>query len=125
VISWVRANDTMGNMPETAIDDPWQARMDRMRRLLPMPLLAVSTVLALVEADTKHTWARFELGLPVVAAAVVWWAAVTVRVRSDASTGWRLTAFAVHTALAGVPGLGLPLLRGIRLYRVPAHVRAR
>lgn len=101
MISWVRANDTMGNMPETAIDDPWQARMDRMRRLLPMPLLAVSTVLALVEADTKHTWARFELGLPVVAAAAVWWAAVTVRVRSDASTGWRLTAFAVHTALAG------------------------
>ena len=100
MISWVRANDTMGNMPETAIDDPWQARMDRMRRLLPMPLLAVSTVLALVEADTKHTWARFELGLPVVAAAAVWWAAVTVRVRSDASTGWRLTAFAVHTALA-------------------------
>ena len=91
----------MGNMPEAAIDDPWQARMDRMRRLLPMPLLLVSTVLALVEAAAQHTWARFDLSLPVVVAAAVWWTVVTARLRPDASTRWRLTAFAVHTALAG------------------------
>ena len=91
----------MGNMPKAAIDDPWQARMDRMRRLLPMPLLLVSTVLALVVTAAQHTWARFDLGLPVVGAAAVWWVVVTARVRPDASTGWRLTAFAVHTALAG------------------------
>jgi signal transduction histidine kinase len=91
----------MGNMPEAAIDDPWQARMDRMRRLLPMPLLLVSTVVALFVTDRQHTWARFELGLPALAATAVWWAVVTARVRPDASTGWRLTVFAVHTALAG------------------------
>jgi len=58
-------------------------------------------VFALFVTDRQHTWARFELGLPVVAATAVWWAVVTARVRPDASTGWRLTVFAVHTALAG------------------------
>ena len=89
------------NMPNGAVEDPWQARMDRMRRLLPMPLLLVSTSLAAGAAAAQHTWARLELGLPVVAAAAVWWAVVTARLRPDASTGRRLTAFAVHTALAG------------------------
>ena len=91
----------MGNMPDAVIEDPWQARMDRLRRRLPMPLLLASTSLAAVVAATQHTWARFELGLPLVAAAVLWWAAVTVRLRPDASARWRLTAFAGHTALAG------------------------
>ncbi len=91
----------MGNMPDAVIGDPWQARMDRLRRRLPMPLLLASTSLAAVVAATQHTWARFELGLPLVAAAVLWWAAVTVRLRPDASARWRLTAFAGHTALAG------------------------
>ena len=90
----------MGNMPEVVIEDPWQARMDRLRRLMPMPLLLVSTVAALVETAQQHTWSRFELGLPAVAAAALWWAAVTARTRPDASAGWRLTVFAVHTALA-------------------------
>ena len=81
MISRVRTGDTMGNMPEAAIDDPWQARMDRMRRLLPMPLLLASTVLALVEAAAQHTWARFDLSLAVVGAAAVWWVVVTARVR--------------------------------------------
>ena len=88
-------------MPDAVIEDPWLARMDRMRLLLPMPLLLVSTVVALFVTDRQHTWARFELGLPAVAATAVWWAVVTARVRPDASTGWRLTVFAVHTALAG------------------------
>jgi hypothetical protein len=52
-------------------------------------------------AAAQHTWARFDLSLPVVVAAAVWWAVVTARVRPDASTRWRLTVFAVHTALAG------------------------
>jgi signal transduction histidine kinase len=91
----------MRSMADGAIEDPWQARMDRMRRLLPVPLLLVSTSLAAVVAATQHTWARFELGLPLAAAAILWWAAVTARFRPDASTGWRLTAFAVHTALTG------------------------
>ena len=91
----------MEDMPDAVIEDPWQARLDRMRRLLPMPLLLASTVVALFVAGRQHTWARFELGLPAVAATAVWWAVVTARVRPDASTRWRLTVFAVHTALAG------------------------
>ena len=90
----------MENMPEVVIEDPWQARMDRLRRLMPMPLLLVSTAAAVAVAAQQHTWSRFELGLLAVAAAVVWWAAVTAWIRPDASTGWRLTAFSVFTALA-------------------------
>ena len=45
----------MRDMPDAVIEDPWQARMDRMRRLLPMPLLLVSTSLAAVVAATQHT----------------------------------------------------------------------
>jgi signal transduction histidine kinase len=101
IFSRVRAGDTMGNMREVVIEDPWLARMDRMRLLMPMPLLLVSTVVALFATGRQHTWARFELGLPAVAATAVWWAVVTARIRPDASTGWRLTVFAVHTALAG------------------------
>lgn len=101
IFSLIRAGDRMGNMREVVVEDPWLARMNRMRLLLPMPLLLVSTVVALFVTDRQHTWARFELGLPAVAATAIWWAVVTARVRPDASTGWRLTVFAVHTALAG------------------------
>jgi signal transduction histidine kinase len=88
-------------MSETVVEDPWQARMDRMRRLLPVPLLLVSTVGAVVVTATHHTWTRFELGLPAVAVAAVWPSFVAARIRPDASESWRLAAFAVHTALAG------------------------
>jgi signal transduction histidine kinase len=91
----------MGSMPEVVIADPWQARMDRLRRLMPLPLLLVSTAAALVTTAQQHTWSRFELGLPVVAVAALWWAVLTVRARPDVSEGWRLTVFAVQTALAG------------------------
>ena len=46
IFSRVRAGDTMGSMCEVVVEDPWLARLDRMRRLLPMPLLLVSTVFA-------------------------------------------------------------------------------
>jgi signal transduction histidine kinase len=88
-------------MSQPVVEDAWQARMDRMRRLLPMPLLLVSTVAAVVVAATQHTWTRLELGLPAVAMAAVWSSVVTARIRADISQSWRLAAFAVHTALAG------------------------
>jgi hypothetical protein len=81
--------DTMGNMPEVVIEDPWQVRMDRLRRLMPLPLLLVSTVAALAVTSQQHDWSRFELGLPAVAVAATWWAVLTVRVRPDASNRWR------------------------------------
>jgi signal transduction histidine kinase len=83
--------------------DPWQARLDRLRRLLPLPLLAVSAATALgVPGSTSHDWARLEVGLPLVAAAAVGWAVVSVGLRGDASTRWRTLVFAAHTAVAGV-----------------------
>ncbi len=87
-------------MADAVIEDPWQARVDRIRRRLPMPLLALSTAAAGVQAGFGHTWMRFELGLPAVALAAIWWVAVLLRLRPDTSSRWRLTAFAVHTALA-------------------------
>jgi signal transduction histidine kinase len=74
--------------------------MDRMRRLLPLPLLAVSTAAALVAPSGGGGWTARDTVL--VAAAAVWSGAVTARLRPDASPRWRLVAFAVHTALAGL-----------------------
>jgi signal transduction histidine kinase len=93
--------DTMGNMPEVVIEDPWQARMDRLKRRMPLPLLLVSTAAALIITAQQHTWSRFELGLPAVAVAALWWTVLTVRGRSGASARGRLMVFAVQTALAG------------------------
>jgi signal transduction histidine kinase len=74
--------------------------MDRMRRLLPVPLLAVSTVGALVAPSAGGGWTARDTAL--VAAAAVWSAAVTARWRPDASPRWRLVAFAVYAALAAL-----------------------
>jgi signal transduction histidine kinase len=81
------------------LDDPWQARLDRMRRLLPLPLLAVSTAGALVSPSRPHTAPA--TGVVLALAAAAWSAAVTMRMRPRAPAGWRLTAFAGHTLLAG------------------------
>lgn len=91
----------MRGMPDAVIEDAWQARMDRTRRLLPIPLLLVSTVAATTVAATQHTWTRLELGLPAVAVVAVWSSVVTARIRPDTSESRRLAAFAVHTVLAG------------------------
>ena len=85
------------------LDDPWQTRLNRMRQLLPLPFLALSAAIAFAVPDSAfHRWARFELGLPLTAAAAVLWAVVSVRLRGDPSTRWRLPVFAAHTALAAV-----------------------
>jgi hypothetical protein len=47
-----------------------------------------------------HRWARFELGLPLTAAAAVLWAVASLRLGGDPSTRWRVPVFAAHTALA-------------------------
>ena len=74
--------------------------MDRLRRLLPLPLLAVSTAAALVAPSAGGGWTARDTAL--VAAAAVWSAVITARLRPDASPRWRLVTFAVHTALAGL-----------------------
>jgi signal transduction histidine kinase len=99
----LRRFDTIYTVTAGVIEDPWQARLDRMRRILPLPLLAVSTAIAMATpADGSHSWARFQVGIPVTAAAALWWALVGARLRSDSSTARRLVVFTVHTALAGV-----------------------
>ena len=74
--------------------------MDRLRRLLPLPLLAVSTAAALVAPSAGGGWTARDTALG--AAAAVWSAVITARLRPDASPRWRLVTFAVHTALAGL-----------------------
>ncbi len=88
-------------MSTAVLVDPWQARMDRMRRLLPVPLLVVSTAGALLAPGAGGDWTASDTAL--VVAAAVWSGAVTARLRPDNSPDWwRVVAFAVHTALAGL-----------------------
>jgi signal transduction histidine kinase len=82
------------------IEDPWQARLQRMRRALPLPLLAVSTAGALLAPSWSYSWGPAHTAL--VAAAAVWSLAVSSRLRPDSSPRRRLIAFAGHTALAAV-----------------------
>jgi signal transduction histidine kinase len=97
-----------GTIRQVAImEDPWQARLNRMRQLLPLPFLALSAAIAFaVPASAFHRWARFELGLPLVAAAAVLWAVATVRLRGNPSTRWRLPVFAAHIGFLYSYGLG-------------------
>lgn len=75
--------------------------MDRLRRLLPVPLLVVSTAGALVSPSAGGSWTALDTAL--VVAAAVWSVAVTARLRPDNSPDWwRAVAFGVHTALAGL-----------------------
>jgi signal transduction histidine kinase len=86
------------------VEDPWQARLDRMRRLLPLPLLAVSTTMALAVPDSggSHPAARLVVGLPLVGAAAIWWVIAGVRLRPVKTTAWPPPVFIGHSVLAGV-----------------------
>ena len=87
-------------MSAAVLVDPWQARLDRLRRLLPIPLLVVSTAGALA-SPSGGGWTALDSALVVTAA--VWSAAVTARLRWDNSPEWlRVVGFAVHTALAAL-----------------------
>jgi hypothetical protein len=73
------------------VEDPWQLRLNRMRQLLPLPFLALSAAITFtVPASAFHRWARFELGLPLTAAAAVLWAVASVKLRGDPSSRWLL-----------------------------------
>ena len=95
-----RGSDTIDQVSAAVLGDPWQTRMDRMRRLLPVPLLAVSTAGALLAPSAGGGWTARDTAL--VAAAAVWSVAVTARLRPDAAPRWRLVAFAVYTTLAAL-----------------------
>jgi signal transduction histidine kinase len=85
----------------TSIDDPWWTRLDRLRRLLPFPLLVLSTVAALVVPSQPNRHVALG-GLLVAAAAAIWSLAASARLRPDTPPNRRVVAFAAHTALAAV-----------------------
>jgi signal transduction histidine kinase len=83
---------------DAVLEDPWQARMERMRRVLPLPLLAVATAGALVAPSPGDRWTTSDTAL--VAAAAVWSVAVSALLRPDTSVPRRRAMFVVHVALA-------------------------
>lgn len=83
----------------TFVADPWQARLDRLRRLLPVPLLALSAGAAALVPGERHGPLWLEVALVGVAA--VWSIAVSARLRPDTPMWWRGVAFAVQVALGG------------------------
>jgi DNA-binding CsgD family transcriptional regulator len=75
----------------TLVEDPWQARLNRMRQLLPLPMLAVSAAVTFaVPASAFHRWARFELALPLTAAAALLWAVASLPAIEAGATGYLL-----------------------------------
>jgi signal transduction histidine kinase len=81
--------------------DPHQARLDRLSRILPLPLLALSAVMAALSVQSGYqSWHRLGVGLAVAALAAVWTIAVTLR--RSRSVGWDAFVFAGHSALSAV-----------------------
>ena len=88
----------MTTVTTAVVQDPWQARLDRMRRLLPLPLLAVSTAGALAEAAATDSWDNLGIGIGLAVAAALLWTAATLHPEWAAR---RLPLlFVVHTGLA-------------------------
>lgn len=78
-----------------------QRRADQIGRWLPLPLLAVSTLLAAIAPATGDPVSPREFpGLAVVAAAALWSIALTRYPVSGVPTGVRLAVLAVHIGLA-------------------------
>lgn len=80
----------------TVVDDRCQARLDRLQRVVPLPLLAVSAVVSIIVSGSAPTARE----ATVIAAAAAWSLVAGVRPRSPVP--WRVTAFAGHSALAAV-----------------------
>jgi len=100
---------TIGRVTEAAVavHDPWQTRLDRMRRLLPLPLLLLSAAAARAVPGGEHPWARRELEVLFAVAAALLWAPAVLRPQGphgqQGPYGGRRRAavFWTHTALAG------------------------
>jgi signal transduction histidine kinase len=81
--------------------EPWQGRLDQLSRLVPLPLLAVSTVMAALLAKSGYgSPRRFELALALAVLAALWTAAFTARPARGPVRD--VVAFVGHTALAAV-----------------------
>ncbi|WP_166459658.1 sensor histidine kinase [Amycolatopsis pithecellobii] len=80
----------------TVVENPWQARLDRLRRTAPLPLLAVSTAVSFVTPENRPTVGEAVL----VVAAAVW--ALLIGTRKQQDLPWQVSALAVHTGLAAI-----------------------
>lgn len=90
-------------MTELTLADPWVARLDRLRRRLPLPLLAGSTAVTLTVSDSsQHPWARVPIGLPLVAASALLWTVATFWPAAIATVARSRVLFTVHTGLVAV-----------------------
>jgi signal transduction histidine kinase len=100
-----RSGETINGMSGATVppvDELWQSRLDRFSRIMPLPLLAVGLVLSALLVGTGFTggWPRFEIGLGVAGAALIW--TLTVTGRPSRGTLVDAIGFAVHSALAAV-----------------------
>lgn len=79
--------------------EQWQSHLDRVGRIVPLPLLAVATFLAWQSAITGYgTWTQFEYGLIVVAASAAWSLVITLWMPGR-PVPQRVLGYAVHTLL--------------------------
>jgi signal transduction histidine kinase len=92
------ARDNINGVTTEVASDPWQTRLDRMRRLLPLPLLAVSAAGALAEAAATDSWDHLGIGVTLLALTAALWTVATVHPGSVA--GRLPLLFVAHTALA-------------------------
>ncbi|GHF84197.1 signal transduction histidine kinase [Amycolatopsis bartoniae] len=95
------------------VADPLQVRLDRLRRLVPLPLLAVSTAASFAIPGAARS--RLLLEASLVVAAALWSAFVSARLPAGTPLPRRLAAYAVHTPLAAVL-VGTNLCFGIFAY---------
>ena len=97
------------------MEDPWQARLNRMRQLLPLPFLVLSAAITFtVPASAFHRWARFELGLPLVAAAALLWRRLLAERDRDVDLG-EFTRLGLVTVPAGLAVATVALWLSLRL----------
>jgi signal transduction histidine kinase len=92
----------------SALTDPdaWQARSDRLARLVLLPMLAVSTMLAVLAGPGGHrSWSAAEhglTGLVALALAAVWSLGLSRYPTTGVPAAAQVLVFGVHTLLAGV-----------------------
>ncbi|MFC1432542.1 sensor histidine kinase [Streptacidiphilus sp. N1-3] len=92
----------------SALTDPdvWQARSDRLARLVLLPMLAVATALAVLEPPGGHSsWSSVghgSIGLAAVALTALWAAGMNRYPTTGVAPGAQLLVFCLHVLLAGV-----------------------
>ena len=90
----------------SALTDPdaWQARSDRVARLVLLPMLAVSTALAVLDSGGHHSWfavGHGPVGLVVLALTTLWSAGLSRYPTTGVPPVRQALVFGAHVLLAG------------------------